>query len=270
MRSGTLHKLIIAALLSAAAALSLPVHAAPASAVTDWLLANDCTRTIWNAGIGSPLGHGLFHPEIASPSTARYGQAGRVNGSAAGGEWCMGSAVVGDNTAVGCWAAHAGIALGYRMTISDTNDLSYVECRGTTACNYIRTNLGGERACSSAPTGPDGTTGRTGSTGVRSLPRECLNGACLPQCGCTAPPPSPPPPARPTDSTKPLPAPPIVAIPKWILEQCARDRPPAIEVAKTKAWHERCDGITHARGYVPVMQSNAQLQLVMTRQRPAR
>jgi hypothetical protein len=114
------------------------------------------------------------------------------------------------------------------------------------------------RGATTAPAVPSSSAAV--SSVPKGLPSECLSGACLPQCGCTPPPPTPPP----ADRLEPRSPKAIVEIPKWILDQCAREKPPAGEVARTAAWRERCEGITRARGYVPAIPSTGRSQTVLS------
>ena len=183
----------------AARALSVPApragEVAPKTPVTDWLLAHGCNTTLWNVSIDPFVtGHGVFHyltPLTPTIVQERYGQTGRVNGSAAGGEWCTGSWTVGDNTTVGCWTAYVGMPAGYVSTVQDQQDLGYVECRSTTACDYIRNGLGAGAACSGEtppPTNPDHC----------NTPGETCKGPC-PTCPPPPPNPCPHPAAVPDD-----------------------------------------------------------------------
>ena len=219
--------------------LSCPVRA-HSSPVADWLLAHGCTQTLWNAGIGSPLGRGVFHPEIPS-YPERYGMTGRVNGSAAGGEWCTGTPVVGDSSTVGCWAEHAGMPSGYHLTLTDSNDLGYVDCRGTTACNYIRRNLGGEAACSGTDPVPPPPPPLPPPAETCALPK-----VCAPPVTC------PPPPT-------------LAAVPLTARDGCVVLRKMAL-TAGTKvrgAVREVCGLIDREAAYLPKVESSAALELVL-------
>jgi hypothetical protein len=236
---------IMRALFGSVPALALllwtcPAQAAPSSPIASWLAEHECTRSIWNVQIGT-LGHGTFHPEIPltlATMQARYGQAGqRVNGSAGGGEWCTGDAVVGDDSTLGCWLANAGLPNGYHLTTEDVHDLAYVECKGVTACSYLRGELGGDRACSGAS--------------------DELNGPSREPDGINKP--------RPGRSA---PCPPLTAVPPDVRETVARlaDWLPASKtgedgaarIARVQAWLAVVDG------YRPRVESTASMPLVLS------
>ena len=271
MRTGKLYPLVIAAQLIAGATISPTAGAAPRPTIGDCILRY--THTVRYVGCDAAPGGwpqhsapfnpavALSHAKLAETFSARYGHEitlGRATalGKPASAAEC-GTPVGERYSDATVYAKLASVCpelpASYVISGDDRDDLKRAE--HPAGRTFFDTHFASGDGGSALPAA-------SGSTVPRGLPPECLSGACLPQCGCTPPP--PPPADRPTPPS----AGPIVQIPQWILDQCAREKPPAAEVAATKAWRAKCEGITHARGYVPATSSTGRSRPVLSHDPP--
>lgn len=158
------------------------------------------TSCPWTAHFGTMIP--ACTPAISGPPCPTWSvKAGyHVQGSTCGGELNI------DMNATGCreaLVARLNLPANYQFTQTDTQDTNYVSIPNsptTALCSIIKPTCAVTPPVNPGPKCPNGVIdpGETCITcpadvGVCPLPPICLTGVCLPECGCTPPPPVEPP-----------------------------------------------------------------------------